>query len=373
MAKRFTDTEKFIDPWYRRLSTKNKLLWDWLLCNCDMAGVITIDLEFVEMVLKETFEDDVLQRYFSDRLIPVAPAKYFIPKFLTFQYGVLRTTNPVHVGVMRTLDNHGIPYDFETEPSTSPRAILSRLSKKAKSEIMTGDFFKCSYCGQPGDNSTLTVDHIIPRAKGGDNSHGNLTTACLMCNSKKSDLEVNEFITKNFLESKISENLKSKIRTLNTSFKILNTPQDKEEEKDKSKDKVKDCIRDLENSDAKKILPQVESEENLKRFTPDHFVDLWNEYFGERLKRINSIGGGKHRDNFLKSLEFLPTEKHWRDLFDQCLNSPKVMGQNDIGWTVTPTWIVDFDNAIKVINGDFDDAKHIKNLFASMPQTGEAV
>lgn len=124
--------------------------------------------------------------------------------------------------------------------------------------------------------------------------------------------------------------------------------------------------------DAKKILPQVESEENLKteKFTPDHFVDLWNETFGPRLCYTQSLGSGKHRDNFLKSLEFLPTEKHWRDLFELCLKSPKCMGQNDIGWTVTPTWIVDFDNALKVLNGDFDDAKHVKNLFASM-QSGE--
>lgn len=145
--------------------------------------------------------------------------------------------------------------------------------------------------------------------------------------------------------------------------------KDKEEDKDNTPTPFENSSPDFDPRkflDAKKILPEVESEENLKtlypRFTPDHFVDLWNEIFGERLKRISGIGSGKHLENFLKSLEFLPTENHWRDLFKLCMDTPKVMGQNDIGWTVTPTWIVDYDNAIKILNGDFDDAKHIKNI-----------
>lgn len=127
---------------------------------------------------------------------------------------------------------------------------------------------------------------------------------------------------------------------------------------------------------AKKILPDETPQENLKevspKFTPDHFVDVWNELLGKRLKYMVSLGGGIHRDNFLKSLEFLPTEKHWRDLLETCINTPKLMGQNDIEWAITPTWIVNYDNAIKVLNGDFEDGKHIKNLFAGMT-SGEAV
>lgn len=110
MAKRFTDTEKFIDPWFRRLSSKHKLLWDWLLCNCDHAGIITVDFEFIEMVLNEKFEEDVIEKYFSERTVQIGLCKYFIPKFLRFQYGKLNPSSKVHASVIARLKEEGILY-----------------------------------------------------------------------------------------------------------------------------------------------------------------------------------------------------------------------------------------------------------------------
>lgn len=112
MAKRFTDTEKFTDPWYRRLSSKHKLFWEYLLCACDHAGIISVDLEFIEMVLKEKYEDNVIAKYFSDRVEKLAkPFEYFIPKFVTFQYGELSSKSPMHLKVIRTLKAAGINPD----------------------------------------------------------------------------------------------------------------------------------------------------------------------------------------------------------------------------------------------------------------------
>ncbi|WP_036900608.1 MULTISPECIES: HNH endonuclease [Prochlorococcus] len=41
----------------------------------------------------------------------------------------------------------------------------------------------CQYCGYTGDK--LSIDHIIPRSRGGDDSWENVTTACLTCNVSK--------------------------------------------------------------------------------------------------------------------------------------------------------------------------------------------
>jgi len=111
MAKRFTDTEKFIDPWFRRLPSKHKLLWDWILCSCDHAGIITIDLEFVEMVLKEKFSDGDLDQYFKDRVLRLKEFKYFIPKFIDFQYGKLNPESRVHASVVERLEKEGISFN----------------------------------------------------------------------------------------------------------------------------------------------------------------------------------------------------------------------------------------------------------------------
>jgi len=47
----------------------------------------------------------------------------------------------------------------------------------------------CFYCGNEADGN----DHVIARARGGDNSPKNLVPACQRCNSRKRDLSIEEF------------------------------------------------------------------------------------------------------------------------------------------------------------------------------------
>ena len=55
--------------------------------------------------------------------------------------------------------------------------------KLTKREIFRRDNYTCQYCGQIV--SRLTVDHIIPRFRGGEYSWENLVTACPQCNRHK--------------------------------------------------------------------------------------------------------------------------------------------------------------------------------------------
>lgn len=53
--------------------------------------------------------------------------------------------------------------------------------------IYMRDKFRCQYCGEKKPASELTLDHILPRSRGGDNSPVNIVTACVACNNRKSD------------------------------------------------------------------------------------------------------------------------------------------------------------------------------------------
>ena len=55
-----------------------------------------------------------------------------------------------------------------------------RLTKR---EIFRRDRYTCQYCGRKSSN--LTLDHIIPKHKGGRHEWSNLVTACAACNLKK--------------------------------------------------------------------------------------------------------------------------------------------------------------------------------------------
>ena len=55
----------------------------------------------------------------------------------------------------------------------------------SKKNVLLRDNHTCQYCGKKAKE--LTVDHIIPKSKGGGNSWENLVTACAECNCKKAN------------------------------------------------------------------------------------------------------------------------------------------------------------------------------------------
>jgi 5-methylcytosine-specific restriction endonuclease McrA len=54
----------------------------------------------------------------------------------------------------------------------------------SRSLIYQRDGHKCQYCGSTRD---LTIDHVMPKSKGGGNTWDNLVAACHTCNTKKGD------------------------------------------------------------------------------------------------------------------------------------------------------------------------------------------
>lgn len=61
------------------------------------------------------------------------------------------------------------------------KAFRTRVQLNRKN-IMKRDGFTCMYCGDVND---LTIDHIIPKSKGGKTTWENLVTACNKCNNLK--------------------------------------------------------------------------------------------------------------------------------------------------------------------------------------------
>jgi len=51
--------------------------------------------------------------------------------------------------------------------------------------VLARDGYSCQYCGRQPDRSELTLDHVLPRCRGGKTSWNNLVTACKRCNGRK--------------------------------------------------------------------------------------------------------------------------------------------------------------------------------------------
>jgi 5-methylcytosine-specific restriction endonuclease McrA len=58
--------------------------------------------------------------------------------------------------------------------------------------IWNRDNYRCQYCGVKPNYDESTLDHIVPRSKGGETSWTNCVLACYRCNSQKADREPEE-------------------------------------------------------------------------------------------------------------------------------------------------------------------------------------
>lgn len=73
--------------------------------------------------------------------------------------------------VIRLVNYVRIPFD----------ALRRRITRRA---VFARDDWTCQYCGRTG---SLTMDHVVPRSKGGGTSWDNVVTCCAGCNRRKGD------------------------------------------------------------------------------------------------------------------------------------------------------------------------------------------
>ena len=100
------------------------------------------------------------------------------------------------------------PYNYEDyhEITTSsgvfklPTAIVLieyvripyRKCKLNKKNLFNRDNGMCQYCAKKLSKSTLTIDHVLPKSRGGKNTWENMVSCCRSCNVKKKNRTPNE-------------------------------------------------------------------------------------------------------------------------------------------------------------------------------------
>ncbi len=67
-----------------------------------------------------------------------------------------------------------------------PRAVQRKISRRA---LFARDGWRCVYCGNGG---RLTLDHVVPRSRGGESVWENVVTACATCNHHKGNRTLEE-------------------------------------------------------------------------------------------------------------------------------------------------------------------------------------
>ncbi|MBW3609251.1 MAG: HNH endonuclease [Actinobacteria bacterium] len=92
-------------------------------------------------------------------------------------------------------------FELRSESATLPRPVVIRLvtyvkvprdthrRKITRRAVFARDGWTCQYCGS---RANLTVDHVIPRSRGGTHTWENVVAACRPCNMRKEDRFLHE-------------------------------------------------------------------------------------------------------------------------------------------------------------------------------------
>jgi 5-methylcytosine-specific restriction endonuclease McrA len=124
--------------------------------DCPVAEIVDIeDGRYVSYNFDDWREVSAFRREF-------APAEHDWIRTVRFDIAVPR--------IVRVLSYHHLP---RHDVKFNRRNIYARDSNR------------CQYCGKRHPTSELSLDHVIPRSKGGANTWENIVCCCLKCNVKK--------------------------------------------------------------------------------------------------------------------------------------------------------------------------------------------
>jgi 5-methylcytosine-specific restriction endonuclease McrA len=105
----------------------------------------------------------------------------------------------VEAATEETITIQGVSRPFHLPTVIRLQRYVNVPQRKAvwgRSAVLNRDAYRCIYCGvqsgvvQSGrilQRDDFTLDHIIPRSRGGRNTWGNTACACYRCNQRKAD------------------------------------------------------------------------------------------------------------------------------------------------------------------------------------------
>lgn len=115
MAKRFTDSDKWEDPWFRKLSNKGKLLFLYLCDSCDLAGFKERDDEMISFILKCQYEEVEAILNELHKSVEQKDGFLWVKNFLARQKNLpLNAQNPAHKHIIGLLNSQVLRFGFSS-------------------------------------------------------------------------------------------------------------------------------------------------------------------------------------------------------------------------------------------------------------------
>ena len=112
MAKRFITTSMWEKPNWRKLPVRLKVVWFYLISKCNHAGIWECDIDLLSFQIGEDYTLDEIMEAFGSQIVELGDNKFFLSKYISFQYGVLNPSVRVHQSVIKLLKKYNIQYEY---------------------------------------------------------------------------------------------------------------------------------------------------------------------------------------------------------------------------------------------------------------------
>tara|TARA_R100000808_G_scaffold22728_1_gene49634 strand:- start:1954 stop:2637 length:684 start_codon:yes stop_codon:yes gene_type:complete len=138
MSKRYTDTGLYDREWFQELPLKYKCFWEYICKKCNHAGIWDVNVRLASFCIGESVAREKILKAFNGKIIEIESDKWWIPKFVKFQYGLtLNIDNRVHKSVIAILEK----YDLVDEegnvkvPQGSKSPIVGKKKPKTSAVV----------------------------------------------------------------------------------------------------------------------------------------------------------------------------------------------------------------------------------------------
>ncbi len=136
MSKRFTDTEKWKDAWFRSLSLPYQHLWLFLLDYCNNAGIFEWDMDVFRFHIKGELKEEDIDHIFEKKITFLSGNKFIINKFMQFQQGSLSPNSAPHREILRILRDEGL-CSFSIKIEGKKKVIYENLNLEPLKRLLS--------------------------------------------------------------------------------------------------------------------------------------------------------------------------------------------------------------------------------------------
>ena len=119
-------------------------------------------------------------------------------------------------------------FHCENDLLASLVVLSPKVARKRFRESIFQDWnWKCAYCDRQLSDKDATIDHIVPKHRGGHNTRNNLACACTNCNKAKGSMNVFDYMNpenRNYSEQRVAK-IQNWMEQKTCSLKITSTEQ----------------------------------------------------------------------------------------------------------------------------------------------------